>query len=158
MTDELTELLDTAIYKEIASQAFYIAGQNKTEDPGAKALLRELADQELKHADLLKNLKEKGLTRQDWYAEKAPNLRISEYLAGSDTIEGVGLQEALTLAMKREQQSVEFYSKMMGIIRDEAAKHLCEKLVKEELRHKLRLEMYYDDLFYGLDEAKRWKN
>ena len=36
MPDELTELLDTAIYKEIASQAFYIAGQDKTEDPGTE--------------------------------------------------------------------------------------------------------------------------
>ena len=43
MRDELTELLDTAIYKEIASQAFYIAGQDKTNDPAAKALMKELA-------------------------------------------------------------------------------------------------------------------
>ena len=39
MSDELTELLDTAIYKEIASQAFYIAGQSRTEDQGAKVQL-----------------------------------------------------------------------------------------------------------------------
>jgi len=49
MSDELTDLLDTAIYKEIASQAFYVAGQSKTEDPGAKALMKELAEEELKH-------------------------------------------------------------------------------------------------------------
>ena len=35
MVDELAELLDIAIYKEIASQVFYIAAQNKTEDAGA---------------------------------------------------------------------------------------------------------------------------
>lgn len=148
MADEWAELLDTAIYKEIASQAFYIAGQGKTEDPGAKALLEELAEQELKHAGLLKDLKAKGLVKQDWHQERVPNLMISEYLTGPDTVEGIGLQEVLILAMKREQQSVEFYSNMMGIMRDEAAKHLCEKLVHEELKHKLKLEMYYDDLFY----------
>ncbi len=148
MADEWTELLDTAIYKEIASQAFYIAGQGKTEDLGAKALLKELAEQELKHAELLKDLKAKGLVKQDWHQERVPNLMISEYLTGPDTVEGIGLQEVLILAMKREQQSVEFYSNMMGIMRDAAAKHLCEKLVHEELKHKLKLEMYYDDLFY----------
>jgi len=157
MTDELAELLDTAIYKEIVSQAFYIAGQDKTEDPGAKALMKELAGEELKHAELLKGLKAKGLTKQDWHQERVPNLMISEYLTSPDTVEGAGLQEALILAMKREQQSVEFYSKMMGVMRNEAAKHLCEKLVQEELRHKLKLEMYYDDLFYGLDEVKQWE-
>ena len=49
MLDELADLLDTAIYKEIASQAFYIAGQSKTQDPGAKALMKELAQEELRH-------------------------------------------------------------------------------------------------------------
>ena len=59
MPDELTELLDTAIYKEIASQALYVAGQSKTQDPGARALMKELAQEELRHAEWLKDLKEK---------------------------------------------------------------------------------------------------
>ena len=61
MPDELAELLDTAIYKEIAAQAFYIAGQEKTQDPSARALMRELAEEELKHARWLEAVKEKGL-------------------------------------------------------------------------------------------------
>jgi len=151
MSDELAELLDTAIYKEIASQAFYIAGQSRTQDPGAKVLMKELAHEELKHSEWLKNFQEKGLGKQDWHQDKVPNLMISEYLTGGDTLEGAGLQETLVFAMKREQQAVEFYSKMMGIMRDETAKHLCERLVREELKHKLKLEMFYDDFFYGED-------
>lgn len=151
MPDELADLLDTAIYKEIAAQAFYIAGQSKTQDPGAKVLMRELAEEELKHSQWLKSLKEKDLEKHNWHQEKVPNLMVSEYLTSIDTIEGVGLQDTFVLAMKREQQAVEFYSKMMGIMRDETAKHLCERLVHEELKHKLRLEMFYDDLFYRED-------
>jgi len=79
------------------------------------------------------------------------NLRISEYLTGGETLEGAGLQDTLTFAMKREQQSIEFYSKLMSVMRDEAAKRLCEGLVHEELKHKLRLEIFYDDFFYGED-------
>jgi rubrerythrin len=146
LPDELAELLDTAIYKEIASQAFYIAGQNKTEDPGARALMRELAQEELKHAQWLEALKEKGLGEQDWYQDKVPNLMISEYLSGGDSLEGAGVQDTLLFAMKREQQSVDFYSRMMGMMRDETAKRLCESLVHEELKHKLKLEMLYDDM------------
>ncbi len=149
MTDELTELLDTAIYREIASQALYIAGQNKTQDPSAKALMKELAEEELKHSQWLKNLREKELAKQDWHQEKVPNLMISEYLSGGDTLEGAGLQDTLLFAIKHEQQAVEFYSKMMGIMRDETAKHLCEKLVHEELKHKLKLETFYDDMLLG---------
>ena len=46
MQDELRELLEAAMYREIASQAFYMAGQNNTEDAGAKALMKELAEEE----------------------------------------------------------------------------------------------------------------
>lgn len=151
MSDELIELLDTAIYKEIASQAFYIAGQTKIQDPGAKALMKELAEEELKHSRWLKNLKEKGLDEGNWHRDEVPNLMISQYLTGGETLEGAGLQDTLVFAMKREQQSIEFYSILMSVMRDETAKRLCERLVHEELRHKLKLEIFYDDLFYGED-------
>ena len=147
--DELTELLDTAIYKEIAAQAYYLAGQKKTQDPGARALMSELADEELKHAELLKNLKDKGIARRDWHPEKVPDLRISEYLTGSDTLQDAGLQDTLASAIKREELSVGFYSRMMGVLRGDLAKRLCERLVREELKHKFKLETLYDDLFYG---------
>ena len=147
--DELSELLDTAIYKEIAAQAYYIAGQKKTQDQGAKALMSELAEEELKHAELLKDLKEKGIARQDWHPEKVPDLRISEYLTGSDTLQDAGLQDTMASAIKREELSVEFYSKMMGVLRGDLSKRLCERLVHEELKHKFKLETFYDNLFYG---------
>ncbi|MEE8619236.1 MAG: ferritin family protein, partial [Dehalococcoidales bacterium] len=86
MPDEAAELLDTAIYKEIASQAFYIAGQDKTDDPGARALMKELAQEELRHAQWLEALKEKGLGDEGWHREKVANLLISEYLTGGDSL------------------------------------------------------------------------
>ncbi|MFC1978161.1 ferritin family protein, partial [Chloroflexota bacterium] len=125
------------------------AGQSQTQDPGAKVLMKELAQEELRHSEWLKNLKEKSLAELSWHQERLPNLMISEYLTGGDILEGAGLQDTLAFAVKREQQAVEFYSKMTGIMRDESAKRLCEKLVHEELKHKLRLEIFYDDIFYG---------
>ncbi len=151
MPDELADLLETAIYKEIVSQAFYTAGMSKTQDPGARALMKELAREELKHTELLKNLKEREWEKKDWHQEKIADLMISNYLTGESTLEGAGLQDTLVFAMKREQQAVEFYSKMTALIRDESAKLLCERLVHEELKHKLRLETFYDDFFYVED-------
>jgi len=151
MEDKLAELLDTAMYREIALQAFYVAGQSRTEDPGARALMKELAEEEAKHSEWLKDLREKDLEKKNWHREKIPNLMISEYLTGSDTLEGASLQDVLVFAMKREQAALEFYSRMMGAMRDEPAKYLCQSLVHEELKHKLKLEMLYDDLFYWED-------
>ena len=151
MSDELTEVLETALYKEIAAEAFYSAGQNNTTDPGAKALMKELAEEERRHVQILKGLKERDWEKGQWRREKIHNLMISEYLTGSDKLEGAGFQGTLVTAMKREQQSLEFYSRMMGALRDEEAKRLCERLVHDELKHKHRLEVLYDDLFYQED-------
>jgi rubrerythrin len=151
MHDELTELLETAMYKEVAAEAFYSAGQNNTDDPGAKALMKELADDERHHLEILKGLKDRDWEKVQWHKKKIPNLMMSEHLAGSDKLYGAGLQGTLVTAMKREQQAVEFYSRMMSVLRNEEAKRLCERLVHEELKHKYRLELLYDDLFYGED-------
>lgn len=149
MLEDVRELLDTAIYKEIASQAIYEAGQSSTQNPGAKALMKELAGEELKHSKWLKDLKEKGLTKQSWHQEKVAYLKISEYLVGGNTLKDASLQGTLAFAIKHEQQAVEFYAKMMSIVIGESAKQLCEKLVNEEMKHKLRLELLYDDMFSG---------
>ncbi len=151
MPDDLTELLDTAIYKEIAAQAVYEAGIMKTNDPAAQALMEELAKEESGHTRKLKKLKEKGFSSRDWHHEVVPNLMLSEHLTGGETLENISFQDLLITAMKREQQAVEFYARMMGALRDTAAKQLCEGLVREELKHKLRLEILYDDLFYSED-------
>jgi len=37
---------------------------------------------------------------------------------------------------------------MTSILRSEDAKLLCERLVHEEMKHKYKLEILYDDLFY----------
>ena len=111
-------------------------------------MLKELAAEEIRHAKLLKNFKEKGLPKRYWHQEKVPNLMISEYLTAPDTVEEAGLQETLVFALKREQQAIEFYSRMTVIMRDESAKRLCQRLVGEELKHKLKFEIFYDDLFY----------
>jgi len=151
MPDELMEVLDTAIYKEIASEALYSAARDKTDDPAAIELLKELADQEKGHQARLKKLKEKGFDKHDWRREKMADLKISDYLSGPETLEGAGLQDTLIFAMKKEQQSIEFYSKMMGALADKDAKLVCEGLVHDEVKHKLRLELMYGDIFYKGD-------
>ncbi len=151
MQDELDQLFDAAIYKEVASQAFYSAGQRQTPDRGAQALMAELAAEEQKHAERLKGLRGRKVPRNDRRREQIADLRISSYLSGGDSLAGAGLQDTLTFAIKREQESVEFYSNMASIFSEPPAKRLCERMVHEELKHKLRLETLYDELFYQED-------
>lgn len=146
--DEATELLETAMYREVASQAFYEGAFRQTDDPGARALLVELAADEVQHSKYLKDLKEKGAPA---HTEKLPDLKISEYLSAPASLSGAGLQETLAFAAKKEQESVDFYTRMMGAMTQRSAKRLCQKLVHQELEHKLKLEILYDDLFFSED-------
>jgi rubrerythrin len=147
MADELVELWETAIYKEIASQSLYLETQRETGDPAARAMLEELAAEELKHAEILRTMKEAGWEPGDFSRASAGDLALSAYLKGPDTLEGAGLQEVLLFAMKREEQSAAFYAQMMGALRQELSKTLCLRLAQEELKHKMKLELEYEKLF-----------
>lgn len=152
MLDELADLMDIAIYREIASHAFYVAAQGQTTDPSVKVLLKELASEEQKHTQMLKDIKEKGLIDNNSYQEKVPNLKISEYLTGGDTLEGASLHDTILFAVKREQQAVEFYSNMVDLMKDKTAKHLCENLANEERKHKQKLEKIYEKMLFGRED------
>jgi rubrerythrin len=145
--DELEELWDTAIYKEIAAQSLYLEAQKETDEPAARLMLAELAAEELKHAETLKKMKEAGWQAGDCNLASAGDLKLSDYMQGPDTLEGAGLQEVLIFAMKRELESVHYYTQMMGMLRQESAKMLCMCLAQEEVRHKMKLEMEYQRLF-----------
>ena len=148
MDETLLEILDTAIYQEVAAQAVYRAAQSQTDDPAAVKLLKELEAEEVRHADWLKELRG-GTARGEnkCYPQLVPNLKLSEFLSAPNTLDRAGLQETLAFAIKREQDAIDFYSRLMGTLRDESAKNLCECLVQDELQHKFKLELYYEELF-----------
>lgn len=150
MQDAIQELFESAIYKEIASEALYRGLMRMTDDPGASQLMLELANEELKHITWLTALKDKGGVEQ-WHRAKVTDLKLSDHLKGPDTLQGAGLQDTLIFSMKKEQLSIEFYSRMTGILKTMTAKRLCQKLVNEEIRHKVKLEILYDKLFLGED-------
>jgi rubrerythrin len=148
---EIDDLLEAAMYKEVASQAFYTAAQKLTSDPGAIVLMKELAVEEAQHLEALKNFKEKGINTGRFFPKKVPDLMLSEHLTGGDSVEGAGLQETLIFAIKREQQALDFYANMMSVMRDSQAKLLCQRLVTAELGHKFKLETKYEGLFLAED-------
>jgi rubrerythrin len=144
--DEYAELLENAIYKEIASEAFYLASKRKAADAATATLLEELAEGEKQHIRWLTRLKNRKRPA-GWQPRVTDELKIGEYLTAPDTIDEAGLQDILIFAIKKEQQSIDFYSRMTGLLRTRLAKNLCRKLVNEEMRHKMKLELLYDSLF-----------
>ena len=151
MIDEISELLEASMYKEVAANAFYSQARKNTDDPGAKKLLSELAKAELKHLNIVKELKQDKIDSLKWHSDKAADLKTSDYFTGGDKLENAGLQDIVIFAIKQEQMAIEFYSQMMSVFRSREAKKLCLWLVHEEMKHKLKLESFHDDFLYSED-------
>jgi rubrerythrin len=147
MVNEITELLDTAIDREIAAEAFYLAAQKMTTDSGALALLKELAAREAQHREWVKGLKAQAGKLKGRPARTTVDLKISEGLTDPELTVGASLQDIITIALKREQYSIEFYNRLKPALTGEEAGLLCEKLLQEEQGHKHKLEVFYDDFF-----------
>ncbi|MFW6150215.1 MAG: ferritin family protein [Chloroflexota bacterium] len=148
MREDLAELWDAAIYKEVASEAAYVAALDSTDDPAARELLRELAEQERTHSDWLKALRGSDWLDEEWDPREIRDLKISEYLSGGDRLQGASLSGVLTYAMKREEQAMQFYDRMAAVARNDQAKALSEKLREAERGHKAKLESFYEDVVY----------
>lgn len=145
MADEIEALLDAAIRKEIEAQSNYLAANDRITNPSVQGLLRALADEEGQHIQKVSELK--GLNSDEWIQEKVHELINSEWINSEGILPDSDIGEILKYAIYREQLSIEFYQKLMDIVKSISAKALCEELGNEELHHKSKVELMYNDLY-----------
>lgn len=136
------EIIQFAIDKEKNAQAFYRSAAGLSQYPGIPALFNELAAEEQKHEDLLRNLG--SLANVPEPTGKVPDLKISDYLIEMKFYPEIKYQEVMMLAMKNEEKSLKFYSTWAEKSADPEHKKLFAHLAEEEAKHKLRLESIYD--------------
>ncbi len=144
----LKEILDTATKKETEAYEFYSEAVNIVKDPSAKVLLKEFADIELKHKNLLENFDLSKIDEEHHTIKQPHDLHLSQYLIDKEITEESTIQEIMIHAMKREQSAYEFYNDMVKVITSVEIKNLFEELAAEELDHKGRIETEYDDVIY----------
>jgi rubrerythrin len=151
MNDEVADILETAMLKEVASAAMYRQAVVMTDDPAAATLLRELAAEEGEHLAMLQNLKPEAITESPVAKSRLTDLKVADHLKAPDELPGADLTGSLLFAIKREAESVVFYTGLMGVFNDAMAKKLCQALARQELSHKLQLELLYDRIAYYED-------
>lgn len=139
----INEVLDFAIREEEEAHEFYLAWEKKLTNPGTKKVFSELAKEELKHKAQLQDVK-KGKTFQP--ADKQiTDLKIVDYLNETVPTADIDYQNALTIAMKKEKDAFKLYQQLAAMTDDTKIKNLFVALAQEEARHKLRLEILYDE-------------
>jgi len=141
MRDQMRKALDFAIAKEQEAEAFYKEWSAKAKQPAVQALFAELAGIEHGHMEILSKITpEEMVGSADADVTK---LALSDLLVDVRASPNLTLQEAMIVAMKREEGAVKLYTRLAEM--NGEAKSLFEALAKEEGRHKAKLETEYDD-------------
>jgi len=141
----IDDILDFAIKREEESYQFYTEWLNKVKKE-IKPVFQNLAKEELGHKEKLLEVK-KGKLREflESSKERVLDLKMSDYLIDVTPKPELTFQEALIIAMKREKVSYKLYENFANRVEDENIKKLFFALAQEEARHKLKIEILYDD-------------
>jgi rubrerythrin len=140
----VNEILDFAIKSEVNAQTFYLEWSKKLENKALKKVFLELAGEEGKHKVYFTSLKEGNLVNVE-VGEKITDLKISDYMVEPEATTDMDYQDALTLAMQREKEAFKLYSGLADMVEDPEMKKTFIALAEEEAKHKLRLEIMYDE-------------
>ncbi|NTV43116.1 MAG: ferritin family protein [Syntrophobacteraceae bacterium] len=139
----MDDVVNFAIDKEEKAMEFYQSCAGRAKNPGIKKFFIEMVEEENRHREMLKGLDPVSLDSVK--LEGIEDLHISEYLIDVKFTEQVTYQEALTIAMKKEEKAHAFYSAWQDKCMHEKTAKVFELLAQEELKHKRRIETMYDE-------------
>jgi len=139
LTDVLQRVLDLAEAREQAAEAFYKDWAQRAGDPAVRLLFGELGAREHGHWQLLAHITPNDLVAQP---QQATDLAMAEWLVEIKARAGMTLQEALVVAMKREEASAHLYERLAELGGESAP--LFRSLANEEREHKRKIETVYD--------------
>jgi rubrerythrin len=136
-------LLDFAIEKEQEANDFYLNLASKMERESMKKVFQGFAAEEAKHKKKLMEVKEgKQLAPVE---SQIIDLKVSDYLVDVEPTPDMDYQDALIIAMKKEKVSFRLYTDLAATTNDANLQTLLTGLAQEEAKHKLRLEIEYDE-------------
>jgi len=140
-------VFDFAMKMEMDGNEFYKGMAARTSIAGLKNIFSMLAEDELKHYETIRNLKEKtGISdMSDSKALESAQTIFSDLLAGKERPDTMKEDlDGYRYAMKIEADSVRFYENAARRERKSAVKSLLLKIAEEEKKHFNIVENIYD--------------
>jgi rubrerythrin len=132
------DAIDISLKMETDAVEFYTKAADRTDHPVGKKMFLSIADDERRHIDMLNALlKGMHLSHKDvnpmaeirTVFQQMKDQMQQQVRATTDEI------EALTMAMRMEQESYDYYEKMSREAPDPKSRDLFARLVKEEQQH-----------------------
>lgn len=143
--ESVDAVLDFAIEREQEAFDLYHGLASQTSDAKLEALFTSFAKVEAGHKRKLEGIKEGTTylpTRQN-----PVDMKISDYLVEVEPSPDMSFQDALVLAMKREQAANALYTALSATITNPLLAELFSQLAKEEAAHKSSFENLYEENF-----------
>lgn len=142
----IEEILDFAIDREQQAVEFYTRLSTIAPGKQLQELMKAYAREEQRHKDKLLTVKADGSL--DNTHKRPLDLKIADYIVDVDETPEMTYQDALIIAMKREQKAFLMYTDMAEKVDDAKLKSLFESLAREEAAHKHYFESEYDDKIF----------
>jgi rubrerythrin len=144
---EVEKLFSIAIKRELEANSFYSDVAQRVTGTEVKKVFQQLAEEEMGHFELLERFRnDPSLTMK--IPAPAEDFKIAE----SEELPSLSVDmkpaDAIKLAMKKEQQAVEFYRGIGSKTDDSELKTMFANLANMELGHKHRLENVFIDIGY----------
>ncbi|MEZ5358367.1 MAG: ferritin family protein [Candidatus Zixiibacteriota bacterium] len=152
------DLIKQAIVAEIDGQKFYKMLVDKTKNPDARRKLQGLADDEVRHEQLLIKL------YKDMHGEEVDQLPkqgvgvLSKFFAENRDKENLSEVQYIDLAIEAELAATNFYKDGVKNAPNEEVKKLCQGMANEEYRHFESLQAEKDAIagnyfWFGYDDG-----
>lgn len=144
----IMEALGDAKEKETLAYDFYMKLLDFVKDLGAKSIIRELAEEEIKHKELIESvikggkISDLGMNTKCYYTD----LGISKIVLPKVIKEDMTVQDILQIAMKHEDNSRVFYEKMADKFSGQEVEELFRRLAIEEACHRNNIQKMYDEI------------
>lgn len=144
--NKIEDLLAMAIRRERDAADFYRQVEKRVEHPAVKAVFAKLAQDECEHESFLQKctIDPKILA----HLEPGPDFHVTATTELPSLTVDMRPVDAITLAMKKEQQAFDLYHILAGRTSDAKLKTMFESLAIMELGHKNRLETAFVNIGY----------
>jgi len=147
--------MEISLNMETDAVKFYTEAAEKTSHPVGKKMFLSIAEDEKRHIQMLNDLL-KGLEITHKTVDPMKNIRTVFEEMKEEMQSGMkptsDETDALSMAMKMEQEGLEFYRKMTSEAPDPKSRALFERLVKEEEKH---YEVFSNTLSF-LNDTGNW--
>ncbi len=140
------QILADAIQGEIEAYQFYLSVAEKTRNSFLKELFRSFSEEEKKHRNILENFRDNPSDTINF--KDVPDFHVAETVETPALTLEMRPQDAIALAMKKEQAAMEHYTQLANACTDPDHKNVFLELAAMEREHKNKMEAAFVDIGY----------